>query len=139
MIGNAGNRGATAISCCARSRCAHSGVRWPAPARGSSSARAAFSRKWVANNAERAELVDDELLDLVGIGPTARTSAAAPRRRRTAARCRRRSTTAATSIAAAIREPRLEHERPRRVHARAERRQDADAQVAELVAEHARS
>ena len=40
-----------------------------------------------------------------------------------------------TSKPASLREARLDRERPRRVHARAEGREDADAPVAELVAE----
>ncbi len=53
-MGKLGYCMATPMSFWARSRWANSGVRLPGRRRGSSSARAAFSRNWLANSGERA-------------------------------------------------------------------------------------
>ena len=82
-----------------------------------------------------AELLDDQVFDQLRDRGSARRRRAARRRRRSAARCRRRSTRPAPRSRRPCDELRFERQRPRRVHARAERRQDADAPVAELVAE----
>ena len=80
------------------------------------------------------EPLDDELLDLVGVGQEERRAATSstdfgqPQDDAVVAPQHLRGEVGA-------REPFLDRERPRRVHARAERREDADPPVADLVGE----
>ena len=133
-IGNVGCFAAATSRSADRCRCCQSGVRWPGRRRGSSSARAEASRNALANSAVPGQDAHDLFLDLVGIeqqvverdpvlglGQADHDAVVAPEHLRAGAD--------------ALREPRLDREPPRRVHALAERRQDADAPVAELVAE----
>ena len=135
--GNDPYRDATASRSAARLRCGHSGVRLPGRRRGSSSARAAFSRNLRGEERRRAELPDDQLLDLVRVGQEQLDVRRLVRHPESARRCRRRST-ASRRRAALLAELRRDGHRPRRVHAPAERREDAHAPVAELVARSAR-
>ena len=82
-----------------------------------------------------ADLADDELLDLVRRDQQVGACSAARRRRAGGARSRRPTRSTATSSPIDVAQAGRERHPPRRVHAAAERRQDADAPVADLVAE----
>ncbi len=106
----------------------------PGLRRGRSSARAAFSRKRLANRAESATLADDELLDLVGLGEQQgvdplELGVRQPDRDPVIGPDRLDLGPEALGQAA------LEGERPRRVDAAAEWGQQAQPPVAELVPE----
>ena len=125
---------ATCSSDCAFSRCCQSGVRSPGRRRGISSERAGVLAEARAEERRLADLGDDEVLDLarvdhqlvdrrrdVGLGEVQRDPVVRPDRLRLDAE--------------RVAQPRGDRHRPRRVHAAAERREDADAPVADLVAE----
>ena len=115
-------------------RCCQSGVRCPGRRRGIRSARAAFSRKREPKSAVCADLLDDEVLELlrldeqvgergrrVGVREVERDPVVRPERLHLEPE--------------RVADPRRERHRPGRVDAPAERRQEADAPVADLVAE----
>ena len=125
---------ATPRSDCAFSRCCHSGVRAPGRRRGIRSARAAFSRKRAPKSAvspssatTRSSTSPGSIIELLGrrrsvrLGEVQRDAVVRPDRLRI--------------DAVRLAQPRRDRHRPRRVHAAAERRQDAHAPVADLVAE----
>ena len=134
MIGNEPHLAATCCRSCAFSRCCHSGVRWPGRRRGSSSARAAFSRKRAANSGLTATRSSTQILDVAGgtadqLGGRRRVGVGQPDGDAVV------GPVASTSMPSASVMPRLDGHRPGRVHAAAERRQHADPPVADLVAE----
>ena len=133
-IGNEPYRLATESRFAERWRCCHRGVRCPGRRRGRSSARAAFSRNRDANSADcptcatirssiSSALGEQHRLDAVevALGQPDRDAVVRPDRLHLGPE--------------ALGQPRLERQRPRRVHARPERRQDAQPPVAEIVAE----
>ena len=134
-IGNCGYRRATWSRLCAFSRCCQSGVRWPGRRRGIRSARAAFSRKRAPYSADWASSDEQEVLELVGLEDAGRRAAAARLRPGSGARFRRPTTATGRRGPSESRSRAPQRHRPRRVHAPAERREDADAPVADLVAE----
>ena len=134
MIGNEPYLRATWSRFCAFSRCCQSGVRWPGRRRGISSARDGVLAEARAEERRLADLADDELLDLVradqevgearrrvGLGQVERDPVVRPDRLRVEPE--------------RVAQPRRQRHPPRRVHPAAERGQDADAPVADLVAE----
>ena len=100
----------------------------PGRRRGRSSARAAFSRKRLANSADDADLPDDEVLDLVGVGEQQRLDAV--ERRVALGQADRDAVVGPDRLdlePEPLAEPRLERQRPRRVDPAAERGQEARA------------
>ena len=116
------------------SRCCQSGVRWPGRRRGIRSARAGVLAEPRAEERRRADLLDDQILELlrldeqigergrrVGVREVERDPVVGPERLHL--RTER------------VAQPRRQRHRPRRVHPPTERRQDADPPVADLVTE----
>ena len=132
--GTAGSGARPGAELCAFSRCCQSGVRWPGRRRGMRSAREAFSRKREPKSADcpSSAMTSSSMSPgssrrssrrrrHVGIGEVERDAVVRPDRLRVDAE--------------RVPEPRRQRHRPGRVHASAERRQHADAPVADLVAE----
>ncbi len=131
-IGNEPYRLATARRSAERWRCIHSGVRCPGRRRGRSSARAAFSRKRAANSDEEPSWASTSSSmasgsrgpgverGVVCLGQAERDPVVGPQR---------------IDLEATLGEPRFDGHRPRRVDPAAERGQQADPPVAQLVAE----
>ena len=125
---------ATCSSDCAFSRCCQSGVRSPGPAARDQQRAAGVLAEARAEERRLPQLGDDEILDLarvdeqlldrrrrIRLGEVQRDAVVRPDRLRL--------------DAVRLAQPRGDRHRPRRVHAAAERREDADAPVADLVAE----
>ena len=133
-IGKLGYLEATASRSAARWRCCHSGVRRSGRRRGSSSARAAHSRK-------RAENSDVCGSDEITSSSMSSGSMIELVERHLVGRLRQAQDDAVVAPhrldrdVEAVDQPPLDRHRPRRVHRRAERAEDADPPVADLVAE----
>ena len=127
---------ATCCRSCAFSRCCQSGVRWPGRRRGSSRPRAAFSRKRAANSGAGADPARTTRSSTSSGAISARRSiggAASASGSRMAIPSS--DQIASTSRPSALAHPSLDRHRPGGVDPAAERRQQADPPVAQLVAE----
>ena len=108
-------------------------MRSPGRRRGISNARAAFSRNFDANSDVLGQPGDDELVEFVGVGEEEFGRDVVERFGQTQDDAVVAPQHLHRQVGAG--EPFLDRERPRRVHARTERREDADPPVADLVGE----
>ena len=116
------------------SRCCHRGVRWPGPPPRDQQRAGGVLPEARAEEGGLPHLLDDELLDLVGgehqIGDRRRHVGLGQVQRDPVVRPDRLHLEPER-----VAQARAERHRPWRVHPRAERRQDAEPPVADLVAE----
>ena len=145
-IGKVGYWLATSSSCEARWRCCHSGWRRSGRRRGSSRARAAHSRNRAANSAEPPISLGDEAAHVVGVeGDQVEQLTADPALAHAVevveldvGQAQHDAVVAVHRLhvdAEPVAHPGAHGQRPRGVHLRAERGEDGDPPVAELVAE----
>ena len=133
-IGKLEKRDATASRSAARLRCCHSGARTPGRRRGSSSARAAASRNLAANSEVLPSCRSTRSFNSAGAGSSHSVSSGS------FAFSGRRITKpsslhiVSTSTPRSARSFAVDRHAPRRMNAAAERREHADAPVAQLVA-----